>query len=116
MRADPEKLKQAFVNLISNAVKYSNSMKSLHIQLSKNDSDVRVEFEDKGIGIPENERNRIFDKFYRVDPREGISGTGLGLTVVKEIVEAHKGKIIVESKVGKGSKFSIILNQQEAEA
>jgi signal transduction histidine kinase len=63
-------------------------------------------------GIPEDEQSRIFDKFYRVGQKEteSISGTGLGLTVVKEIVEAHKGKIIVDSKPGKGSKFSVILN------
>ena len=115
LTADPEKLKQAFLNLISNAIKYSNSQKKLDVKLYKRGSDVHIEFEDSGIGIPENESSRIFDKFYRVDPSEGITGTGLGLTVVKEIVEAHKGKIIVDSRVGKGSKFSIILYQQKAE-
>ena len=74
-----------------------------------------LEVEDEGIGIPEDQQSRIFEKFYRVGQKEteSISGTGLGLTVVKEIVEAHDGKIIVDSKPGKGSKFSIILNNSK---
>jgi len=74
-----------------------------------------LEVEDEGIGIPEDQQSRIFEKFYRVGQKEteSISGTGLGLTVVKEIVEAHDGKIIVDSKPGKGSKFSIILNNRQ---
>ena len=116
VKADSEKLKQAFVNLIGNAIKYSNSKKHLDIRLYKSNSNIHIEFEDHGIGIPDSEKSRIFDQFYRADSGEGVSGTGLGLTVVKEIVEAHKGKIIVESKVGKGSNFSIILHQQEAES
>ena len=71
-----------------------------------------IEVEDKGIGIPEDELQRIFQKFYRIDQKESISGTGLGLTVVKEIVEAHDGKISVSSEFGKGSKFLINLNKQ----
>jgi hypothetical protein len=59
----------------------------------------------------EDQITRIFEKFYRIDQKESISGTGLGLTVVKEIVEAHNGEICVTSKLEKGSKFSIILNQ-----
>lgn len=113
---DPEKLKQAFVNLISNAIKYSDRKKRLDIRLYINDSNVHIDFEDQGIGIPDNEQARIFDKFYRVDPREGITGTGLGLTVVKEIVEAHHGSIEVESYSGNGSKFSIILYQEKLES
>jgi len=115
LAVDPEKMKQAFVNLISNALKYSNSEKKLNVRLYKDDSKIHIEFEDKGIGIPEELQSQIFEKFYRADPKEGISGTGLGLTVVKEIVAAHKGKIIVDSQVGKGSKFSIILYQKGAE-
>ena len=71
--------------------------------------------EDKGIGIPEDQKDLIFEAFYRVRQKdaEDISGTGLGQTVVKEIVEAHNGKIFVESKLNEGSKFTIILNSME---
>ena len=65
-----------------------------------------IEIEDRGIGIPEDKLSRIFEQFYRIDQKEGISGTGLGLTVVKEIIEAHHGTISVTSEIGKGSKFA----------
>ena len=102
------------MNLISNAIKYSGDEKRLDVRLYRNDTAVHIDFEDRGTGIPESEQARIFEKFYRIDANEGTSGTGLGLTVVKEIVEAHKGKIMVESQIGKGSTFSIILNDQKA--
>jgi signal transduction histidine kinase len=109
---EPEKMKQAFGNLLSNAIKYSTDIKKIFIRLFKKTNQICIEVEDQGIGIPEDQLQRIFEKFYRIDLKENISGTGLGLTVVKEIVEAHNGKIFVTSKLGKGSKFSIILNQQ----
>jgi two-component system phosphate regulon sensor histidine kinase PhoR len=115
MKVDPEKLKQAFVNLIGNAIKYSGRTKKLDIRLFCKTEEIVIEFTDHGIGIPEKQLSRIFEKFYRADPKEGVSGTGLGLTVVKETVAAHNGKIIVDSEVGKGSKFSIILYQKGAE-
>jgi len=109
---DPEKMKQAISNLLSNALKYSTITKKIFIRLFKTSNNIHIEVEDQGIGIPENQLSQIFEKFYRVDQKENISGTGLGLTVVKEIIEAHKGKISVESKLGGGSKFSITLNRQ----
>ena len=109
---EPEKMKQAFGNLLSNAIKYSTNTKKIYIRLFKKTNQICIEVEDQGIGIPEDQLPRIFEKFYRIDLKESISGTGLGLTVVKEIVEAHNGKIFVTSKLEKGSKFSIILNQQ----
>jgi two-component system phosphate regulon sensor histidine kinase PhoR len=114
LEIDEEKIKQAFSNLISNAIKYSNENKTVKINLFQESDNTVLEIEDEGIGIPENQQSRIFEKFYRVDQKEteSISGTGLGLTVVKEIVEAHHGKIIVDSKPGKGSKFSIVLNNK----
>ena len=109
---DPEKMKQVISNLLSNALKYSTSTKKIFIRLYKKTKVINIEVEDHGIGIPENQLPRIFEKFYRVDQKENISGTGLGLTVVKEIVEVHNGKIAVSSKIEKGSKFSITLNQK----
>lgn len=111
-KVDKEKIKQVMGNLFSNAYKYSTHNKKIDVRLYKKRKKIYIEVEDHGIGIPEDQLQRIFEKFYRVDQKEGISGTGLGLTVVKEIVEAHRGKISVSSKIGKGSKFSITLNHQ----
>jgi two-component system phosphate regulon sensor histidine kinase PhoR len=111
-KVDPEKMKQVFENLINNAIKYSTTTKKIITRLYVNTSSIHIEIEDQGIGIAENEISKIFEKFYRINHRESISGTGLGLTVVNEIVQAHDGKIEVASEVGKGSKFSIILNKQ----
>ncbi len=97
---DAEKMKQVISNLLSNALKYSTITKKIFIRLYKTVNNIHIEVEDQGIGIPENQLSRIFEKFYRVDQKENISGTGLGLTVVKEIIEVHKGKISVESKLG----------------
>ena len=79
--------------------------------MHRNSKGIIIDIEDNGIGIAEDKLHKIFDKFYRIDQKENISGTGLGLTVVREIIEAHNGRIFVESKIGKGSRFSIILNQ-----
>jgi two-component system phosphate regulon sensor histidine kinase PhoR len=75
---------------------------------------VITEVEDEGIGIEDENLTKIFEEFFRVERNDSgnITGTGLGLTVVKEIVEAHGGKILVDSEIGKGSKFSVILFQQ----
>jgi len=114
-KVDPEKMKQVFENLLNNAIKYSTITKKIITRLYLNINKIHIEIEDQGIGIHENQLSQIFEKFYRINHKESISGTGLGLTVVKEIVEAHNGKILVNSEVGKGSKFSIILNQQREE-
>jgi two-component system phosphate regulon sensor histidine kinase PhoR len=108
---DPEKIKQALENLISNAVKYSNENRKIIIRLFSDKKNICLEVEDFGIGIPEDQQNHIFEKFFRVGQSEtrNISGTGLGLTVVKEIVEAHDGQIKVSGNIGIGSKFSIFL-------
>jgi signal transduction histidine kinase len=109
---DAEKMKQVIGNLLSNAIKYSTDTKKIFIRLFKKSELVCIEVEDRGIGIPEDQLSRIFEQFYRIEQKEGISGTGLGLTVVKEIIEAHHGTISVSSEIGKGSKFVIMLNQQ----
>ena len=108
---DPEKLYQVYTNLLSNAIKYSGDSRNIYVRLDLINNSVVTEVEDEGIGIAKDQQSKIFDEFYRVDHQESgnITGTGLGLTVVKEIVEAHQGKIEVESAIGKGSKFSVIL-------
>ncbi|NQU87738.1 MAG: HAMP domain-containing histidine kinase [Mariniphaga sp.] len=108
---DSEKIKQALENLISNAVKYSDEKRKIIIRLFAENNQACIEIEDFGIGISADQQEHIFEKFYRASQSGAaeISGTGLGLTVVKEIVEAHGGQIKVTSEVGKGSRFSIYL-------
>jgi signal transduction histidine kinase len=109
--ADADALEQAILNLVDNAVKYSGQAKWVRIALWSRDHDVFLCVSDRGIGIPEAEQRRIFDKFYRCRAaNEGdAGGAGLGLTVVRHIVEAHGGRIEVESTVGEGSRFTIVL-------
>jgi len=109
VKVNPEKIHQVFTNLLSNAIKYSGESRKICIRLYKKPGVAITEFEDEGIGIAEDQLKKIFDPFYRVDQSNSgdMTGTGLGLTVVKEIAEAHKGKILVDSKVGKGSTFTV---------
>ncbi len=111
-KVNSEGIKQALSNLISNAIKYSAEKKKLIIRLMQKENYAWIEVEDFGIGIPKDKLELIFEKFYRVNTEENqtISGTGLGLTVTKDIIEAQNGKLIVQSNLGKGSKFTIILN------
>ena len=106
-----EGLKQALSNLISNAIKYSSLNKKMNVQLYKKENKIFIEVQDFGIGIPKEELEFIFEKFYRVNSTENetASGTGLGLTVTKAIIEEQHGKLLVESVLGKGSKFIIVL-------
>lgn len=110
--ADHDALKQVVINLLDNAIKYSGTQKEIRIRLVSEKHKIRIDFSDKGIGIPEDHLDTIFEKFYRVnDPMvEGVGGTGLGLTVVKEIIEAHHGEILVESTLREGSSFKVLLN------
>ena len=110
-----EGIKQVLSNLISNAVKYSGSHKKLIIRLFQSPSKIFIEIEDFGIGIAQEKLELIFEKFYRInsDENETISGTGLGLTVAKAIIEEQQGKLLVESTLGKGSKFTIVFSLKD---
>ena len=111
LSADEQALSHAIQNLLINSVKYSNGSKWLKVTAKNGGNKLKISVEDKGIGIAKSELGRIFEPFYRsknvVD--EQIHGNGLGLSLVKHIVEAHRGKIKVESEIGKGSRFSIQL-------
>ncbi len=111
----PEGIKQALSNLISNAIKYSSKNKKLNIQLFKKEKEIFIEVEDFGIGIKKDQQDRIFEKFYRVNSNdnETVSGTGLGLTVAKDIIEEQHGKLLVESTFGTGSKFTIVFSLKD---
>lgn len=109
--ADKQALTQAVQNLIANSIKYSNDEKFVKISARNGGGKIKIAVEDKGLGIEKNEIGKIFEPFYRskkvVDAQ--IHGNGLGLSIVKQIVEAHDGKIEVESEIGKGSRFIVHL-------
>jgi signal transduction histidine kinase len=108
---DREAISQAVLNLVDNALKYSPSRKELVVRVWKCGKEVAIQVADQGVGIPESEQQRIFEKFYRVNTGllHDTKGSGLGLTLTKHIVEAHGGRIEVDSKPGSGSRFTILL-------
>ncbi len=112
---DKEALSQALNNLLDNAVKFSSDRKEIEVDLKKDGTNIIIEVKDKGIGIPPDDLNKIFDKFYQGHNavRQTTKGTGLGLTLVKHTVEAHGGRIEVKSRVDEGSTLSIILPIQK---
>jgi signal transduction histidine kinase len=109
--ADRQQLERVFINLIGNAIKFTPQGGAISIKTSSLDGFCQIDITDTGIGIPEESLNSIFDEFYRVDNpiNQKIKGTGLGLPLVKRIVEAHGGKIWVTSKLNVGSTFSFTL-------
>ena len=111
VRMNEALLEQASVNLLNNAIAYSEPGQEVHIEVSRNDVEVTIGFHDQGIGIEKQHLPRIFERFYRVDRGRSRDhgGTGLGLAIVKHIVEAHGGHVTVESTPGKGSTFRIHL-------
>ena len=83
---------QVLVNVIDNAVKYSPKESPIDINVTQNENDINISISDRGIGIPAEDLERVFDKFYRVSRPESVNGTGLGLAICKGIVEAHVGQ------------------------
>jgi signal transduction histidine kinase len=108
---DPDAMKQALANLVDNAMKYSADRRRLRVAARREGAGVAVEVADEGVGIPLAERERIFEKFYRVGRSEtqGRRGSGVGLALVKHIVEAHRGRVTVDGRPGEGSRFTIHL-------
>jgi len=108
---DQDAIAQAFINLLDNAVKYSGDSKEIEVNLAEQADFVTISVVDHGIGIASEEREKVFEKFYRVGNVlvHDVKGSGLGLSIVKHIVEAHNGKVTVESELGRGSAFIIHL-------
>ncbi|PJF44191.1 MAG: hypothetical protein CUN55_05215, partial [Phototrophicales bacterium] len=108
MNIDTLRIEQVLQNLISNAVKFSPDGGTVTITMSRKDNYACISVSDQGEGIPEDKLKRIFERFYRV-PGISQEGIGIGLSIVKQIVEAHGGYVTVESTVGKGTTFSVFL-------
>ncbi len=109
LQGDGDRLTEALLNLIENAVRYNQEHGVVDVSYVQNDVAVHIMVADTGIGIAEEDRNRIFDRFYRADAVRNSDGTGLGLNIVKLIVEGHHGTITVDSTEGEGSSFTITL-------
>ena len=113
------RLEQAFVNLLDNAVKFNRPNGEVHIETMPVDGRISILISDTGLGIPSGDLPRIFERFYRVDKARSreVGGTGLGLSIVKHVVEQMGGSVSVESQLGRGSQFTLLLPRcDEAEA
>jgi PAS domain S-box-containing protein len=108
---DSDKLRQVLINLVENAVKYSPDGGAVEVRVEPNGTTLRVAVRDEGLGIPHGEQQRIFGKFYRVDPQlsRGVGGTGLGLYICRELVRRMEGRLTVTSREGEGSIFVVEL-------
>ena len=114
LRANPIRIRQMLDNLVGNAIKYTPDEGSVHVGISMQDRQIILRIEDTGPGIPTEEQSRVFEKFFRAtNAPDHVEGSGLGLAIVKSIVESHQGRVWVESTVGKGSTFIVILPAQE---
>ncbi len=110
IRGDRKQLKQAFINLLNNAVKFNNIGGEIILTAKAEQDHLVIKISDTGLGIPEDERSKIFEKFYRVQShRDRVPGTGLGLSVVKQIIHGHGGEIDFTSEVDVGTTFTITL-------
>jgi len=111
LKIDRDAISQVLLNLLNNAVKYSDEKKYILVKVSRNTTSALISVSDHGVGISKEELKKIFDKFYRVldASTKETRGSGLGLTLAKHIVEAHGGTIEVESEVGKGSRFTLCI-------
>ena len=115
---DRSKLSQILYNLMDNAIKYTPEEGQISVCLREEDGNIVWRVKDNGVGIPEEDLDHIFERFYRVDKARGreTGGTGLGLSIVKQMVRMHDGTITVESHPGKGSEFTVTFPQEGAES
>jgi signal transduction histidine kinase len=111
LQADPDAIQQAILNLLTNAMKYSGDAREIDLRLCARNGDAVIEVADRGLGLAPEEQKRVFEKFYRAPSHEShlIAGTGLGLTLVAHIAKAHGGRVEVESALGAGSTFCLVI-------
>lgn len=106
-----ERLKDVFINILENSIKYSNPKKTIRIESQETDKKLEIKILDQGIGISKEYIPRVTERFFRIDPEKSksVGGTGLGLAIVKHIITQHRGELRIESELGKGSTFLITL-------
>ncbi|WP_109436631.1 ATP-binding protein [Aquimarina sp. AU119] len=104
---DRDMFEKMMINLVSNAIKYSKSTGEIHITVKEHKESVSITVIDSGIGIAPSDIEAIFKRYYQVDGKESVSGTGIGLAIVKEFIELHEGSVTVQSTIGKGSSFEL---------
>ena len=109
MQVDKRLLQHIFTNLLTNGVKYSDAGQAVRLEIGRDGADILCAIRDKGIGIPEADREWLFNAFHRGHNVGDRPGTGLGLVIVKRCVDLHRGKIIVESKSGEGTTVTVRL-------
>jgi signal transduction histidine kinase len=109
IRADRNAMLQVLYNLVDNAIKFSGTSRQIDITLSSKEDELQLSVKDYGIGISGKDQEKIFARFYRCEETQklGIKGSGIGLTIVKKIIEVHNGQLTVESKPGEGSRFTV---------
>jgi two-component system sensor histidine kinase VicK len=109
--ADRERIEQVIVNVISNSVKYTPVGGKIDVSVTSADDKISFRVKDNGIGIPEEDLGRIFERFYRVEKSRTseMGGTGLGLAIARELIEAHGGDIQIDSRLGEGTAVTVTL-------
>jgi signal transduction histidine kinase len=107
--SDPNMLRNILINLISNAIKFSDEGKLIKLFYEKQNGNTIISVSDEGMGIPEEEQKHLFTRFYRAENVTNIQGTGLGLYIVKKMVELLKGNITFVSKINQGTTFTITI-------
>ena len=114
LRANPIRIRQMLDNLVGNAIKYTPNEGHILVSISMQDKQIVLKVQDTGPGINQDEQGRVFEKFYRAtNAPDGVTGSGLGLAIVKSIVDSHQGRVWVESTLGKGSTFVVLLPAHE---
>ena len=105
--ADKERISQVLINLLTNAIKYSPKANKLIVEVKKSGQEIIISVQDFGMGIPKEQQDKIFERFFRVkgNKEKNIQGLGLGLYIAHEIIKEHKGRMWVESRAGKGATF-----------
>ncbi|MDP4146918.1 MAG: ATP-binding protein, partial [Bacillota bacterium] len=108
---DEDLLSQVFINLLHNAIKFTPENGSIAVSLSGNENAIECKISDTGIGISPQDQQRIFERFYKADKSRdrSLGGSGLGLSIVKKIIDLHGGKISLTSEIGKGTEFTVLL-------